>query len=143
MTDPLNHTTEITEYDSTETFPLNTENALGHVTTTEYDAGFGKLEYVIPPHLQDLQDTIYLIENEYDQFGRIKKQTRADEGYTEYSYEITGVPGANHWVDTIEHIEGGPSPLVTRQRVYFDGLGRTWQTNTWAVSYTHLRAHET
>jgi YD repeat-containing protein len=125
ITDPRGYQTTIT-YDSTKTHVYQTTNALGHVTTTEYDPGTGNLKKLIPPHLQG---TVYSITNTYDVFGRKTREDRPDGGWTSYQYLSFGNPNTQH-VKKRERIVGGPSVLEHDTRTYFDGLGRTYKTSS-------------
>jgi YD repeat-containing protein len=123
-------------YDATKTHVYQTTNALGHVTTTEYDPGTGNLVKLVPPHLQG---TTYWHKIEYDAFGRKTKEElkddnnpTADLGYTAYAYMGFGDPDAQY-VNKIEHIvvDGEPSRTLDHYTTtMFDGMGRTYEVQT-------------
>ena len=126
ITDPRNYATTL-NYDSTKSYVYETINYLGHKTTTEYDLRTGKLKKLIPPHPQG---TSYSINYTYDVFGRKIREDRPDGGWTSYTYVNLGIP-ASQYVERIEHIIGGSSPLDHITNTYFDGLGRTyWVAST-------------
>jgi len=87
ITDPMGYITTLnydSPYDSSKTHVYETTNYLNHKTTTEYDPRTGNLTKLIPPHLQGIGYVSY----SYDPFGRKKKETRPDGGYTSYTYNL-------------------------------------------------------
>jgi RHS repeat-associated protein len=133
--DPNENWTEVTYDSNTQTHVRQTTNALGHVTTTEYDFGTGNLVKLVPPHLQN---TDYWHQIQYDDLGRkIKEQLKddshpnADLGYTAYAYVNFGNPNAQY-VNKIEHIVVVVDGQATRildhyTTTLFDGMGRTYE----------------
>jgi len=91
----------------------------------------------MPPHLQGTAS----FSSQYDQLGRIFQTNRPDGGWTSYQYNITGTPGSEHqYVQIIEHVVGGAASLETNQKALFDGLARTYKTDSWGSGSNHVYA---
>jgi hypothetical protein len=110
VTDPREFITTIT-YDDTRTFVYQKKNALGHVTTTMYDPGTGKVIKMVPPRLHE---TSLSFDYTYEAFGRLQQENRPDGGWTAYAYVDIGKP-SEQYVLVTEHIEGGSNPPPDRQ----------------------------
>lgn len=117
--EPKGYVTSI-GYDPSNTFPVTTTNQLGQQFVTEYygvngltaDKGrYGQVKSVADPN--GAKTT-----REYDAFGRLLKETRADATWTSWDYKIDGIIGSQRVrLDTSDG-------LWTEN--YFDGLGRTY-----------------
>lgn len=126
--DPKGNTTTIA-YDPTNTFPLTSTNALGHVTTTVYygvngvasDTGlYGQAKSVTDPNGKTTTST-------YDALGR-KLTTMMPDGLVQtmvYNYGGAFVVGTQH----VQHTTSGGGLIANLvSKTYFDGLGRTTKT---------------
>ncbi len=119
-------TTTMTYDSATSTYVSTTANCVGHVTTTMYDPGIGKVVTMIPPYLQG---TSYGFSYAYDPLGRISTETRPDGGVTTYDYMLFGDP-ATQYVQKTEEIHSGLSVIQHDTYSLFDGLGRTYRATT-------------
>ena len=134
ITDPLNHTTEIT-YDSVyQSFPIRIENALSLVEQREYydnSGAFGQIESMTN---YNGHTTTY----EYDTFGRQKKVVGPyDSGSTYGSvateYGLVGSGQGSNFIRTRETEEYGTGQHLESVQV-FDGYNRLIQASTEAES---------
>ena len=128
--DPKGNTTTIA-YDPTNTFPLTSTNALGHVTTTSYygvngvasDTGlYGQAKSVIDPNGKTTTNT-------YDALGRKLTTTTPDGLIHTMAYNYGGA-----YTVSTQHVQrttsGGGLLTNLVSKTYFDGLGRTIKTES-------------
>ena len=124
--DPKGHVTTLAYDSATNTFPLTSTNALGHVTTTSYygvngvatDTGlYGQAKSVTDPNNQTGTST-------YDALGRKLTTTTPDGLVSTMAYNY----GSGFGVGT-QHIQsttsGGGLSTNLVSKTFFDGLGRT------------------
>ncbi|MBI5854033.1 MAG: VCBS repeat-containing protein [Nitrospirae bacterium] len=124
LRDPRGNTTT-TSYDSgTNTFPLTTTNAVGHVGSTTYygvngvaaDTGlYGQGKSVTDPNTRTTTTA-------YDAFGRPSSTTAPNGLVKQTSYVNLGTVGSQHVYTYIANVIGGTN---FKTWTYFDGLGRT------------------
>ena len=125
ITDSKGCTTTM-DYDTdSATYVFHTTNCRGHVTTTTYDAGIGKLKTMKPPYL-GTSDPLFTYT--YDKLGRIWGESRPDGGSTTYDYTHAYTGPTSQYVLKQEHISApGSSTVYLHESLsYYDGLGRTW-----------------
>jgi RHS repeat-associated protein len=126
--DPKGNTTTLA-YDPTNTFPLTSTNALGHVTTTVYygvngvasDTGlYGQAKSVTDPNGKTTTTT-------YDTLGRKLTTTTPDGLIQTIAYNYGGA-----YTVSTQHVQsttsGGGLSANLVSKTYFDGLGRTTKT---------------
>ncbi len=107
-----------TQYDAGGRFPINTTNALGHTETYIYDGRFGVRTQLIGPN--------GLVTNwEYDNFGRLLLEKRADGNVTGISYRWCDAECPNGGY-AIETQVSGSAPVIR----YKDSLDRDILTQT-------------
>jgi RHS repeat-associated protein len=131
-TDALGHTTT-TAYDALyHLFPTSTTNALGQTTLTSWNPVLGEPLTVTDPNGLVTATT-------YDQYGRPLGVTQPGHPTLRYSYDNFGNPSTQDIATTVA--DGTSTGLWTLQR--FDGLGRSYlvarkaaATNTAEVAQT-------
>lgn len=129
----------LTYDDDFKTFPVLTENALGYVTRSRYDAAFG-----IPVWEQDENGNVRA--STVDGFGRITERWGpAPDGSTQrlvvVSWESEGKPskGGVVYAETRSRIawdQGDPKQWPV-SRAYYDGLNRDYRTEHNAPGQLH------
>ncbi len=124
ITDPMGNPPTTITYDSTKTYPNQTTNPLGQITTTVYDQKFGKITSKTDVYGNT---TTY----EYDVFGRPSKVTNPYDGSSSYGtisywYPDFGIVGNQKMVTY--HTEQSGTANYRWEEAYFDGVGRTIKT---------------
>jgi len=118
--------TTITYDPNTSTHVYDTTNCLGHRTTTVYDPSTGNLVILVPPHLEDSGQ---FFETTYDKFGRkiLEERPTSIGGWTSYRYVLNDPEEKINYVEKIERIVEGVSPIEYWTTTFFDGMGRTYK----------------
>ncbi|WP_162140733.1 FG-GAP-like repeat-containing protein [Arenimonas oryziterrae] len=115
-TDPMGNTSSTAWATPWALYPSSSTNALGHVTNyTWLDVCASKASEVDPNQATT--------SSQYDMLCRRSRETRADNGYTDYGYVNFGSAGGQYLSETLFDGQGGAQWKVS----YFDGLGREWQ----------------
>lgn len=123
-TNPRGFTTDI-RYDETATFPATvTTPPVGNppvrlLTTYTYDASFGVLRMVVDPNARRT-------EYHHDAFGRLERVVNALGQQTRIAYEDLGTVGSQRITVRVPDEAGSPDGIWRSD--YFDGLGRTFET---------------
>ncbi len=130
--------TSTVQYDSNGRFPQLITNAAGHTETRDYDEHCGGMISHQGPNL--LTPTTW----EYDEFCRLKNETRPDGTVTTTTYQVgsapysttvttTGLPPVTQYMDILARptlIEStGFDGRVVKQSTIYDAKGRVSQTS--------------
>jgi RHS repeat-associated protein len=111
--------TETTGYDTKGRFPTQVTNALNQAETRQFDPRFGKVTSLTGPN--NLTTTW-----QYDVFGRVTLEHRADGTETTTSYEFPGVGAPANAIYFLKVQSTGSVPILT----YTDELGREIRKET-------------
>jgi len=107
-------------YDTRGQFPVTQKNALGHVSTTAYDARYGAVS-----RIDDVNQLTMLVE--YDGFGRKVQEVLADGTQKKWLYSLCDgkcSKEASYFIKVSTYASDGVTQSAPLQRTFFDALDR-------------------
>lgn len=119
-------------YDARGQFPVTQKNALGHASTTAYDARYGTVSRIDDANQLAMQV-------EYDGFGRKVLEISPDGTRRKWAYSLCDAScevGASYFIKVSTYASDGVTQSAPLQTTYFDALDREIKTETYGFDIT-------